>query len=569
MSQEIDLMVKKWLDCEDVPNYLKIEIEHMSDEEKKVMFGQRLKFGTAGMRGILAPGPNGMNELTVARATIGYKLVLLDMYKNTPISIVIAHDNRKNSELFANIAKELLIHSGIKVIYFDSLRPTPLLSFAIRYYKAQGGIVITASHNPKEYNGYKIYNSNGYQITESMANRITESINLNPDLPPYYGEVGDVTSSAVLAENDVEEEFLRLCRNCQLNRSEKKNIKIVYTPQHGTGSVFAVRLLEECGYEVIPVKEQMTPDPEFSNTTCANPEKIEAYKAAIELAKNNSADLIFCTDPDADRLGVMVKQKNDEYRLLTGNEVGTLLINYLLSERQRKAILPRSGGILFQSIVTSSLGSKIAEKYDVRTESFLTGFKYIGEAVTSIELYDPSAFQFGYEESCGYLVKDFCRDKDSFETMVVVAEMTNHYKLKGFSLEDKLDQIYQEYGYIYNHNAEKNFKLSEAYKIDETLNTMRKNMPLKIGQFTISKVEDYLQQETYDPANKKVRKPMTELPMENVIKLFLEDNKHWIAIRPSGTEPKIKFYYETTGNNIEEAKEIAKTLNQEINKMFN
>ncbi len=570
MKRNVDEEIEKWMKCPDVPDELKHEILNMSSEEKEDAFGTNLAFGTAGMRGKIGAGSNRMNSIIVKRATIGYKMSFMRSNRTKQYTIVIAHDNRKNSKLFADIARDVLTDSNIRVICFESLRPTPLLSFAIRYFKANGGIVITASHNPKEYNGYKIYDAKGCQITEKKARKITECINRNPILPPFYDEYSEEKGEVIIAKDDVEEDFLYNCKKCQLNRGEEKNLKIVFTPQHGTGSVFGPRLLEECGYNVIKVEEQMTCDPEFSNTECANPEKIEAYTLALKYAKENDADAIFSTDPDADRIGVMYKKTHGEYVLLTGNEIGVLLINYILTERKKNNTLPKEGGIIFQSIVTNSLGSRIAKKYNVSTKSFLTGFKYIGEALSEQAYKSIDEFIMGYEESCGYLIKDFCRDKDAFEAMVVIAEMINHYKIENKTLDDVLEEIYQEFGYTVNINREINFKNMNSSIVSQKMKSLKVTLPLELIGHKISKVEDYLTLKSYDfTTPTPVISEIENLPSENVLKLFLDNNTHWIAIRPSGTEPKIKFYYECTTGSKEESLRLAEDLNNEIQRLFN
>lgn len=567
MEKMIEKEIEKWLKSSDVTEEMKKEINEMTEDDKSDAFGKSLSFGTAGMRGKLQPGTNRMNVFTVLRATIGFKYYLNSISNGKKQTIVIAHDNRKNSKLFSDLTAKNLADGGINVIVFDSLRPTPLLSYAIRYYKADGGIVITASHNPKEYNGYKIYDETGCQITENAANKITEYINNNPFLPPFSDLKVDDKGKIEIATKEIEDDFIYDCKSCQINRSEKKELSIVFTPQHGTGQVFGPRLLSECGYKVYPVKEQMSDDPEFSNTKCANPEKYEAYELALNLAKSVNSDVIFSTDPDADRIGVMYKDNENEYHLLTGNEIGILLIDYLLSEKKKKSSLPKNGGVIFQSIVTNSLGIKIAQKYNVNVECFLTGFKYIGEAVTRQESIDKNSFIMGYEESCGYLVNDFCRDKDAFEAMVVIAEMANHHKLNKKNLGEVLEDIYNEFGYTININREINFVNLDASVVSKKMQAIRENMPDSICGKKINKIEDYLSLNSYDKTTGKVSK--LNVPSENVLKLFLEDDRHWIAVRPSGTEPKVKFYYECSGKSKKEALDLAEKFDKEIKNLFN
>lgn len=542
----IDSQVKEWLDCPKVSDDLKDKLKSMSEEELKNSFFKEISFGTAGMRGIIGPGPNGMNAITVERATIGYAAALYRINPETTQTVVIAHDNRHKSEEFSNIAAKVLSECGINVKIFDALRPTPLLSYAIRYFHAHGGIMITASHNPKEYNGYKVYDREGCQMTTVDASIVTEEIMKNPILPPYYKIHTNHRGKIETVNHKVDDAFIADCKSVLLNVDEPKVAKIVFTPQHGTAAVLGVRILKELGYDVYPVEEQMNPDPNFSNTPTPNPEKPEAYKKAIDLAKKVDADMILCTDPDADRVGFGYKASSGEYILQTGNQTGAALIDYVLSARKAKGLLPNHAYVL-QSIVTSTLGSRIAKSYGVDTLQFLTGFKYIGSAIADLQSKDPKAFQMGYEESYGYIFKTFCRDKDSIESLAMIAEMVNHYLLKDTRFDQVMNSLYEKYGYTINQNIEFNFNASEGADAGNKLNVLREKNPTDISGIKISMVEDYLNQKSYSPLKPSDFKIMNNLPIENVLKYYLEDGT-WIAIRPSGTEPKIKFYYECRGS---------------------
>lgn len=561
--------IKKWLDNAEVPEYLKEELRNLSDQKIADAFCKEISFGTAGMRGIIGPGPNCMNELTVKRATIGYGLALKEVSKSPKIRVIIAHDNRHYSKEFTDISAAVLNEMGIDVYVFDELRPTPLLSFAIRYFGVDGGIMITASHNPKEYNGYKVYDENGCQLTTEYARLVMDKIALNDILPPYKMPDAERRGKLVVLNSEAEEAFLKRCKEVAIHTAfEPKGIKIVFSPQHGTSAKLGVRVLEELGYDVYPVEEQMSPDPDFSNTITPNPEKPEAYIASIELAKKVGADIILTTDPDADRVGFAYRNKEGDYTLLTGNETGALLIQYIFHAREEEGLLPKQGGLLLQSIVTSSLGSRIARSFNVETRQFLTGFKYIGSALDEISKNNPQAFQFGYEESYGYIFEDICRDKDSIEALVMIAEMSNHYHLCKLNIDDVLEDIYEKYGFTYNRNIEFNFSGADACGAGAKLDILRSKNPTKIGSLQVVKVEDYERQISYDPSNKEAITVMVQLPKENVLKYYLEDGS-WIAIRPSGTEPKIKFYYECVGSDKDEVKAMPALLHHSIEELLN
>lgn len=481
--------------------------------------------------------------------------------------VVIAHDNRHMHDEFTNIVAHTLNNMGINTIVFDSLRPTPLLSYAIKFFKAQGGVMITASHNPKEYNGYKVYDNNGCQLSTDNSMEVTKLIDDNNILPPYNEHIVENKGTNSIANHDVDDCFINDCKKVCLNPQEEKKIKVVFTPQHGCSAVLGVRILKELGYDVYPVEEQMVPDPDFGATQSPNPEKPEAYIKAIELAKKVGADLIVSTDPDADRCGIGYLSSNGEYVLQTGNQTGAALIQYILNERKKRNLIPSDNPVIIQSIVTASLGSRIAKSFGVNTIKVLTGFKYLAEKMEEISKDDPKRFQFAYEESYGYIVRDICRDKNSIESLAIISEMINHYYLKGLRLDQVMDKIYDEFGYTFNKNIELYFNSSEASAAGSKLDVLRKHMPTSLLGRKIIKVEDFKNQYSYDPSNPTEKEIMNTLPVENVLILHMEDGC-FFAVRPSGTEPKIKFYYECRGTNREEVHSLPEKFHAEIAKII-
>lgn len=565
---DINENIKAWLTNDEVPQELKNEIKKMDETALKNAFFQEMQFGTAGLRGIIAPGPNSMNVLTVKRATIGYGLFIKKHYSymEKPI-VVITHDNRHMHDEFTNIVAQTLNNMGINTIVFDSLRPTPLLSYAIKFFKAQGGVMITASHNPKEYNGYKVYDNNGCQLSTDNSMEVTKLIDDNNILPPYNEHIVENKGTNNIANHDVDDCFINDCKKVCLNPQEEKKIKVVFTPQHGCSAVLGVRILKELGYDVYPVEEQMVPDPDFGATQSPNPEKPEAYIKAIELAKKVGADLIVSTDPDADRCGIGYLSSNGEYVLQTGNQTGAALIQYILNERKKRNLIPSDNPVIIQSIVTASLGSRIAKSFGVNTIKVLTGFKYLAGKMEEISTDDPKRFQFAYEESYGYIVRDICRDKNSIESLAIISEMINHYYLKGLRLDQVMDKIYDEFGYTFNKNIELYFNSSEASAAGSKLDVLRKHMPTSLLGRKIIKVEDFKNQYSYDPSNPTEKEIMNTLPVENVLILHMEDGC-FFAVRPSGTEPKIKFYYECRGTNREEVHSLPEKFHAEIAKII-
>lgn len=533
--------VNQWLDNKQVPTYLKDELKSASPEQLSDMFYKNVEFGTGGMRALLGPGSNRMNIFTVRKVTVAFGKYLLKTYKDACVrGVVISSDNRHHSRDFVLETSKVLNQMGINTFIFDSLRPTPELSFATRQEHAVGGIMITASHNPKEYNGYKVYDDTGCQLIPEKIQPMLDILATLPSELEVKVDEAKVKGKETLLDGKIDDEFLKKVHSVALYPNDKKIIKVVFTPQHGTSSMLGQRLFKELGYPFYPVVEQCTPDPDFSNTLSPNPEKKEAYVKAIELAKKVNADLILTTDPDADRCGLGFLNTKGEYELLTGNQTGALLIDYVLKIRKERGLL-KPNSVICDTIVTSTLGEKIAKHYGVNSLSFLTGFKYIGNAIDQAEKTKAFTFEFGYEESYGYIFDTFCRDKDSLESLLLIAEMTNHYALEGLKLDEVLDNLYKEYGYHINKLYDIYFEGEQgAKKMKDILNQLRNDSLKEIAGVKVIKIEDYLLRKVTTDQNVT---PLNGFPLSDVLKYYLEDGS-WLAVRPSGTEPKCKFYYE-------------------------
>lgn len=508
---------------------MKEELLKLNEKEKEECFYKELTFGTGGIRAIMGPGPNKLNIYTIRKNTEGYANYVVDKKGS---SAVIAYDNRKNSDIFAYEAARVLSSHGIKVYLFDSLRTTPELSFAVRYYNAFGGIVITASHNPPEYNGYKIYDHHGCQCVPRDTDVIIEYIKKVKDLLSI--EIKENKELIEYVSTEVDEEYYKKLLTVQERPELDKVIKIVYSPLHGTGNIPVQTMLRRLGYEYYAVKDQCKPDPNFSNTLSPNPENRKSFDKGIEVAKSVDADIIIATDPDCDRLGIVVKHENS-YKYLTGNQTGAILLEYLLSTKREKGTLP-SNGIVFDTIVTSDLGAKVCNNYGVEVESTLTGFKFIGDKIR--EYKGKKTFLFGYEESYGYMIKEFTRDKDGVQSTILACEACNYYKSLGKTLVDVLNGLYDKYGYVEDIQESKTLPGIDGLKeIERIVNDYRYGDIKEIEGRKVVAKEDYKLSIKYD---KNGETPLT-LPKSNVIKLFLEDGS-WVVVRPSGNEPKIKFY---------------------------
>ncbi len=531
-----------WIDYPNLENNLREELSKMTGQELIDAFYTDLQFGTGGMRGEVGPGINRMNIYTIRKANVGFAQYLVKHFPDSlDRGIVIAFDNRHFSNEFAIESARVMATYGIKAFIFDALRPTPELSFAVRYLNAIGGIVVTASHNPPQYNGYKIYDENGCQMVPNLADEVIKYVNQVKDIFSVEIEEEVVLRNKGLIETigqTIDDAYINRVKEIQLNKEmDKSNINIVFTPLHGTAKVPALRILEECGFNnVHPVKSQCIPDPNFSTVKSPNPEDGDAFQLAIKLGDTVNADILIATDPDADRVGLAVKNKQNEYILLTGNQTGAILLKYILSQRQAQGTLPEQG-VVFNTVVTSTFGEAIAKKYGLTVESTLTGFKFIGQKAEEIKKTDKK-FVFGYEESYGYLISDFVRDKDSIQSVLMCAEAASFYKHQNKTLYDVLYELYDEYGYYIESLINISLKGIEGQEhIHQILTDFRKNQPKNVAGEDVIVVEDYLTGKRYD----KDGVTKLTLPESNVIKFILAD-KSWFVLRPSGTEPKLKIY---------------------------
>ena len=559
-----------WLDFADLPDYLREELVAMDEKTKEDAFYTNLEFGTAGMRGYIGAGTNRINVFVVRQATEGLaKLVESKGEEAKKRGVAIAYDSRHFSPEFAFESAQVLAAHGIKSYVFESLRPTPELSFAVRHYNAIAGIMVTASHNPKEFNGYKVYGEDGGQMPPADAAALTDYIRAIEN--PFTVELADLEASkengliTVLGEEtDVKylEELKDLSINPELIAEYGKDMKIVYTPLHGTGEMLARRALAQAGFESVQVVEaQATPDPDFSTVASPNPESQAAFALAEELGREVDADVLLATDPDADRVGVEVRQADGSYWNLSGNQIGAIIAKYILEANKQAGTLPANAA-LAKSIVSTELVTKIAESYGATMFNVLTGFKFIAEKIQEFEEKHNYTYMFGFEESFGYLIKPFVRDKDAIQAVLIVAEIAAYYRSRGMTLADGIDEIFKEYGYF----AEKTISVTlsgkdGAEQIKAIMAKFRDNSPEQFNGTDIAVFEDFaLQTKTYKDGN--VEKLTT--PPSDVLKYTLADDS-WFAVRPSGTEPKIKFYIATVGETLAEAEEKIANIEKEIN----
>ncbi|OEF99798.1 phosphoglucomutase [Vulcanibacillus modesticaldus] len=562
-------MYLKWVNHPNLTKSLKAELEAIANEPKEIeeRFYQNLEFGTGGLRGIIGAGTNRINIYTVRKATKGIANYILKNYPNEKQQgVVIAHDSRRFSKEFAEQVALVLANDGIKAYLFEDLRPTPELSFAVRELKALFGVVITASHNPPEYNGYKVYNSDGGQITEKLAMALINEIKqVNDELSIKVADKEKAIEAGLLEylDKELDNKYIEKVKQISLNPLAElkiKSPKIVYSPLHGTGNIPVRRALTELGFDVEVVEEQASPDPDFSTVKVPNPEDPNAFTLALELAKEKAADLIMATDPDADRLGVFVKD-NDNYVALNGNQLGVLQLYYVLSQLKEKNELP-ANGVVIKTIVTSELGRVIAKSFGIETIDTLTGFKYIGEKIKEFEETNEHTFLFGYEESYGYLVKGFVRDKSAIQACVLTAEMTAYYLNQGKTLLDVLIELYEQYGYYKEELVSFTMQGIEGMQtIKNIMQYLRKNSPTTIAKQGVTIIEDYLiSKRRY--TKEDLEEDIT-LPKSNVLKYILNDQS-WIAVRPSGTEPKIKIYLATRGKTAKDAKEKLQGIKEAV-----
>lgn len=549
-----------------LPDYLMEELVAISSDEQAIedRFYQYVSFGTGGMRGLLGAGTNRMNIYTIRRVAEGLARYIESNGVEAKLrGVVLAYDTRHFSYEFACETASVLGAHGIRSYIYKEARPTPQLSFTVRKLNAYAGVVITASHNPKQYNGFKVYGEDGAQLTPDFANEIIHYMNEIKDIFAIKEEElalleqqGYVTWLA----SDLDNEYLTSLLTLKSNQDMALNMNIVYTPLHGAGLVPVSEGLRAFGFQQVHIVEQQAvQDGEFPTVPYPNPEESKAFELAMKLGEQVGADLLLATDPDADRLGVAVKS-GDSYVLLTGNQLGALLLHYILSTKQQHGTLPQNG-VMLKTIVTSELGAHIAEKYGVATVNTLTGFKYIAEKIAEYERTCEYSYLFGYEESYGYLIETFVRDKDAVQVALKVAEMAAFYEMQGHTLLDQLDNLYKEYGYHNEALLSQQFEGKNGQaEMEVMLQRLRDNMPKKIANLAVLRTEDYLVGQAV-LANGTIEG--LTLPKENVVKLILEDNS-WIAIRPSGTEPKCKFYIGVVGETAEQTQQKLEQVKQAV-----
>ncbi len=547
---------ERWLNHPNLDPSYKEVLEHMTEKEKNDAFYTTIEFGTAGMRGLLGPGTNRINLHTIRKANEGFAAYIEAQGEEAKQrGVAIGYDNRHMSPEFAMDSARVLAKHGIRSYVFESLRPTPELSFAVRYFHCFGGIMVTASHNPKEYNGYKLYDEKGCQLVPALAQQVIDRVNAVQDELAITADVSAEEEKLItVIGKEVDEEYYKNVLSIQLNPDVDKDlVKIIFTPEHGTANIPVKEVYTRAGYHFVAVEEQCTPDPDFSNTPTPNPEEPGSYELALEYAKREDADIILVCDPDADRMGVGVKHEG-EYKLLTGNQSGSVLIEYILSQLSEKGQMPPHP-VMFNTVVTSDLGEKIANKYGVECEKTLTGFKFIGEKVAKYEVSGEKNYVFGYEESYGSLIKPFVRDKDAPQACLMLAEAACYYKAQGKTLVDVLYALYEELGYYEESQTSLKLEGQEgAMRIKQILSDLRASDVTEIAGEAVVRFEDY--KECIIKEKDAVRE-LIGFTKSDVLKYYLADGS-WIAIRPSGTEPKCKFYYCVKGTSLADAHE--KTL---------
>ncbi len=552
----------KWNLYGNLNDEMRAELDLIANDEHEIKehFGDEINFGTGGLRGIMGVGSNRINIYTIRKATQGFANYLSNAYSNIDKSVAIAYDSRNNSKLFAQQAGCVLAANGIKAYVFETLKPTPMLSYAVRELNCQGGIVVTASHNPPKYNGYKVYGEDGCQVALDRANSIIDEIQKVDIFDDVKSSELDKMIDKGMFEyipNELDEKYyndvIALVKNDNISRED---MKIVYTPIHGTGAIPVTQVLNRIGYKDVNVVEsQREPNGDFPTVSYPNPEEKEALQLAIDLANKINADLVLATDPDADRVGIATRDNQGNLRLINGNQIGVLLIEYIYSQKLYKkwnnVNFDISYGVVIKTVVTSDLGANIAKSYGARVMETLTGFKYIGGKINEIESHKTGKFIFGYEESHGYLAGTFVRDKDAVISSALIAEMFTYYKSKNMTLFDALEQIYKKHGYYRDKLISMRFEGLEGK--EKILNIMK-----MFGEIDVVKdkfknvqiIENYNLSKRYiidHSSDGKESIESIELPKSNVIKCFFDDGS-WFAIRPSGTEPKIKIYISANAN---------------------
>ncbi|PEC11261.1 phospho-sugar mutase [Bacillus toyonensis] len=562
----------RWLSYAELDVELKEQLENMKQDEKKIedSFYKNLEFGTGGMRGELGAGTNRLNVYTVRKATQGLAKFIEKLGEEAKErGVVVAYDSRHKSPEFAMEVAATLGAHGIKTYVFESLRPTPVLSFAVRHLHTVSGIVLTASHNPPEYNGYKVYGDDGGQLPPKEADELISYVNaVEDELTVEVADVEQLKAEGLLhiigqeVDDAYAAELNDVIINKEMVQKVGKDLKIVFTPLHGTSNLSVRRGLEEVGFtDVTVVKEQELPDPNFSTVKSPNPEEHAAFEYAIRDGEKIGADVLIATDPDADRLGVAVRNHDGEFQVLTGNQTGALMLDYLLSQKKENGTLPENGVVL-KTIVTSEIGRTIAKAYGLDTVDTLTGFKFIGEKIKQYEESGQYEFQFGYEESYGYLIRPFCRDKDAVQSVLFACEVAAYYKSQGKTLYDGLLEVFEKYGFFREDLVSLMLKGKDgAEQIQEMMATFRENPPKEVAGLTVVAVEDY--KASIVTSLQDGHKEEIHLPKSNVLKYQLEDGS-WFCLRPSGTEPKIKFYFGVKDNSLQNSEQKLLTIKEDI-----
>lgn len=561
MDQKTLEKIKKWEEFEYLDKTLREELYSIKENENALMdaFYSDIAFGTGGLRGIIGVGTNRMNIYVVRKSTLGFLNYMIKHYPNIKeMGVAISYDCRHNSYLFAKHAAMVIASHGVKSYLYTDIRSTPQLSFTVRNLKCAGGIMITASHNPPIYNGYKIYDHNGCQLVPDLADEVIEEIQKIEDM--FRIETKDFDSLVKeglieLINQEQDKAYVTKVKEVILNNVPKNNIKIVYTPLHGTGASHMVDLLTSCGYNVYPVEEQMVPDGNFTTLKSPNPEEASAFEYAINLGKKVDADILIATDPDADRMGIAAKDSNGNYVLLTGNQTGAILLDYLGKFKKTE-----KQGVVFNTIVTSNFAKAICDKYSLKLVQTLTGFKFIGEQAEKLENSNTEEFFFGYEESYGYVIKDFVRDKDSFQATLLLAEVASYYKEQGKTLINVLYDLYNEFGYYQEgvHNISL-LGLEGQRRIEKIMRHFQNANLTSVAGKHVKTFEDY------DKLEKQEEGIVTKLtlPKSFVLKYVFDDGG-WFVLRPSGTEPKLKIYIAIKESTYEAAQTLISKLKQEV-----
>lgn len=563
----------EWLNSKVISETIKEELRSITDEKEiEDRFYKELDFGTGGLRGVIGAGTNRMNVCTVSKATQGFANYLNKNFEAPKVAI--AYDSRNMSKEFAEAAALTLCANNVTVFLFESLRPTPMLSFTVRHLNCQGGIVITASHNPKIYNGYKVYDEFGGQVTDEKAGLIIGEVNSIVN----YEDIKTIALEEALKDNlleyigeDVDKAYLEevkaLTIRTELVKEKAKDLKVIYTPIHGSGNMPVRRVLKELGYENVEVvKEQEMPDGNFPTASYPNPENAQVFELALEMAKTSNPDIIFGTDPDCDRIGVVVKENSGEYKVLTGNQTGLLLTDYILSSLKEEGKLP-SNGVVIKTIVTSEGARAIANYYGVEIMDVLTGFKYIGEKIRQFQENGDKKYLFGFEESYGYLAGEFVRDKDAVIASMLIAEMTLYYKEQGKSLYEALIELYNRVGFFKEDLISIELQGKEGQeKIGKCLDLLRETALTEVDGVKIAKRLDYKLSKEEDLVN--ASEEVINLPKSNVLKYILVDGSSFV-VRPSGTEPKMKVYSAVKGESLTNAEEKLKRFNEKVMEIIN